>query len=356
MNIILRLPLLWGMILCLITIALVCLLLPLYKSPKAKNKTFFLAAFIPVWVGAVGFFYWQWGGALALQDATSLTVLSATLEKATTDPNTSSDEMLATFEKLENDLDYSALALAQLGSIYNQLGLFDRSIAIYERAIKLNTDPEYKVQWIYSHSLKHQGKLPNVVRDEAEKIIKTYPEQKSLINLLAIDDYFQGHFEEAIKGWVHLLTVDQELSAAQRQTMENAIAKAKLQSGISHVPTQIDEIFFKVKVSLSPSLTALVAEDDTVFVFIKSKEENQPPLAVMRKRASELPFEIDLGNKQSMMGGITLKTGLEVKVVAKISKSGNPLEKKSELRGISPSIVIKSGAHPVELVINECIG
>ena len=72
-----------------------------------------------------------------------------------------------------------------------------------------------------------------------------------------------------------------------------------------------------------------------------------------KKKAKELPFNVDLGDEQSMMGGQPLKPGLSVKVIAKISKSGNPLDTQGELRGISPALVIKSGLHSVELIIDE---
>lgn len=354
MNTIIHMPGFWAMIFLLIAIALIFLLFPLYRAPEAKSKTVFLTGFIIFWFITIPILYWQWGGALRLQDTMALGKISHRLEQATQEAP-SKEKILVAFAALEKEVAFSALALVQLGNIYTQLGLYDKAIDIYAKAIAIEDDHEFRAQWIYAHSLKNQGILPPEVRSEAEKLAQVSA-RKEIINLLAIDDYFQGRFEQATKGWELLLTTDDELTEDRRAVIQNALAKARKQSALSGSVSQNDEILFKVKVSLAPDLVRAVGSEDRVFVFIKASEGQQPPLAVIKKKASELPFTVDLGDKQSMMGGQQLKPGLAVKVVAKISKSGNPLDTQGELRGISPTLVIKSGVHPVELVIAERAG
>lgn len=350
MNTIIHMPGFWAIIFILTATALIFLLFPLFRSGSRKGKTLFLSVFIPLWLIAVPLLYWQWGAALRLQDTVALSKISQRLESTTKAANVSKEKILETFTLLEKEVDFSALALAQLGSIYNQLGLYDKAIEVYAKAIILDNDPEYRTQWIYAYSLKNQGKLPSDVRMEAEKLVQLSA-KKEVINLLAIDDYFQGRFEQAAKGWELLLATDEELADDRRIMMQNALTKARKQGNLQE-PSQ-NEILFNVHVSLAPALASAVGPEDMVFVFIKASEGHQPPLAVIKKKAKELPFIVDLGDEQSMMGGQPLKPGLSVNVIAKISKSGNPLDTQGELRGISPALVIKSGLHSVELIIDE---
>jgi len=71
--------------------------------------------------------------------------------------------------------------------------------------------------------------------------------------------------------------------------------------------------------------------DDVVFITAKA-EGNPMPLAVLRKSASELPFDFVLSDKTSMVKGNGISTASEIVVTAKVSKSGDALNTAENLQ------------------------
>ncbi len=359
MNAFLHMPLFWIIIGALILFGLGIIILPLCQKPL-RGRFYFVIVFSLIFSGTSFLLYKQWGASTPLLDKHALKQVSEDLAKITANPDIPMEEAIEKFDALEKKINYSSVALTQLASIYNQLGLFDEAMNALAKAKVLSPDVnEYQVQWIYSHSLKHQGKLEPQVRVDAESLFQKDSTQKSLLNLLAIDDYFHGRYVQSIKQWQLLLETDKDISDEKRDKIQNAILTA-----MRHLDTKEqaalnkndDDVSFKVNVLLSPALAKWVSPGDVVFIYIKESEGSNMPLAVIKKMADEFPMIVNLGNKHAMVADRKLIPGMRVHVMAKVSKTGDPLDKSGELRGISDTIVIKSGNQPVEITINQRVG
>ena len=79
------------------------------------------------------------------------------------------------------------------------------------------------------------------------------------------------------------------------------------------------------KVSVSDAVAAGVAPDDVVYVVAKA-DGNPMPLAVLRRAASELPFDFVLSDENSMVAGGGISSAKSVVVSARLSKSGDALD------------------------------
>ena len=86
-------------------------------------------------------------------------------------------------------------------------------------------------------------------------------------------------------------------------------------------------------VSLSPALAAKVAPDDTVFIFARAAEGPRMPLAILRRKASELPISFTLDDSTAMSPETKLSQFAQVVVGARISKSGNAMPQPGDLVG-----------------------
>ena len=86
-------------------------------------------------------------------------------------------------------------------------------------------------------------------------------------------------------------------------------------------------------VSLSPALAAKVAPDDTVFIFARAAEGPRMPLAILRRKASELPISFTLDDSTAMSPEMKLSKFAQVVVGARISKSGNAMPQPGDLVG-----------------------
>ncbi|MBI2791081.1 MAG: hypothetical protein HYX61_03900 [Gammaproteobacteria bacterium] len=346
----------WIIIAALIALALLFVLTPLLRSQSQRNKIFILL-FVPVFSILSLFLYAQWGASEKLIDDVALKQLSVEIAKMAQDPDAPKEEIIEKFDRIEEKIGYSAPALTQLAGVYNQLGLFDKAIKTIAEAIVIQPDvPEYQVQWIYSHSLRDQGHLAPDIRIQAEKLVQKDNTQKELLNLLAIDDYLKGKYPQAIQAWQLLLETDESLTDEKRNALQKAIATAENHFGQKSAANKTQDIVFQVKVTIASDIKQKLDPDDTVFIYVKRSKGSEMPLAVVKKRVSDLPCTVYLDNKQSMMPGNEFTLGMDVLVVAKVSKSGDPLNKVGDSRGISDSIVIKSGLHPVDITINERLG
>jgi cytochrome c-type biogenesis protein CcmH len=110
----------------------------------------------------------------------------------------------------------------------------------------------------------------------------------------------------------------------------------------------------KVRVSLSPAVAAKAAPNDTVFIFARAVNGPRMPLAIVSKKAKDLPATIVLDDSQEMMGSARLSSVAEVVVVARVSKSGVANAQPGDLEGVSAPV--KTSARSLELVIGNVVG
>jgi len=329
----------------ILAIALLFVLLPFgLRNVKKTAMLIFACPFIIL----AFFLYAQWGALDQLKDTFLIQNITSTLDNLTQEKKLSSQQVLDAFKNLEHHIEKSHYALGQLASLSLELGFFEYATSLYDKAIALDPNQfSYWQEWIYAQSQQYQGTLPLAARQKAHELIKLDPSQYALINIIAIDDYLHEDYQAAIKNWRQLIRQDQSLTPERRAVIQRAIVAAK-----SHLPHD-SAISFHVNVSMAPELQTQVKPNDAIFVFVKSSQGSTMPLYVIKKAVSDLPLIIKLDDQQSMVDDVDLRIGMSVHVVAKVSKSGDPLDKQGDLRGISENIMLKSGVNPVKLVINE---
>ncbi|MGH8704998.1 MAG: c-type cytochrome biogenesis protein CcmI/CycH, partial [Burkholderiales bacterium] len=106
-------------------------------------------------------------------------------------------------------------------------------------------------------------------------------------------------------------------------------------------------------VRLNSALANRVAPADTVFVSARAVKGPAMPLAVLRRRAGELPFAFTLDDAQAMMPEMKLSDYAEVTVAARVSKSGSATRQKGDLEGAS--LKAKVGSSGIELLIDRVV-
>lgn len=110
----------------------------------------------------------------------------------------------------------------------------------------------------------------------------------------------------------------------------------------------------KLKVSLDPALVKEISAASAVYVFVRAAENPGPPLAVVRKKVDELPFEIALNDSHAMIPGRTISSAKNIIVGARISVSGSPERWPGDYEKLSDSLPANF-TETIELVIKEKI-
>ena len=115
---------------------------------------------------------------------------------------------------------------------------------------------------------------------------------------------------------------------AAKQEAAVPIGGTRASTSIASTPSSITGV-----VSLSPALATKVAPDDTVFIFARAAEGPRMPLAILRRKASELPISFTLDDSTAMSPEMKLSKFAQVVVGARISKSGNAMPQPGDLVG-----------------------
>lgn len=102
---------------------------------------------------------------------------------------------------------------------------------------------------------------------------------------------------------------------------------------------------------LDPALAGRVAPDDTVFIFARPAQGPRMPLAVLRRKASELPINFMLDDSTAMSKELRLSGFEQVIVGARISRSGNATPQSGDFTGQSGPL--KTGAAGIALLIDS---
>lgn len=103
-------------------------------------------------------------------------------------------------------------------------------------------------------------------------------------------------------------------------------------------------------VRLAPELAGKVAPGDIVFIFARAAEGPRMPLAVLRKRAGDLPAEFTLDDTMAMAPQMKLSAFPRVIIGARVSKSASATASPGDLQGLSAPVNV--GAKSVSVVID----
>ncbi|MBX3619036.1 MAG: c-type cytochrome biogenesis protein CcmI [Rhizobacter sp.] len=192
--------------------------------------------------------------------------------------------------------------------------------------------------------------------------LKLEPENPMALSLAATAAYNRNDFAQAIARWEQLQKIVPPDSDDAKWLAE-AVAKTREQMGASAPPPAATATAAAQKpaagagasisgrVSLAPALAAQVQPGDTVFVFARNPQGSRMPLAVQRARAADLPLEFKLDDSMAMRPDATLSSAAEVRIEARISRSGSATPGPGDLIGTGP--VVKPGASRVEVQIDQ---
>lgn len=114
-----------------------------------------------------------------------------------------------------------------------------------------------------------------------------------------------------------------EIGASKVATAEPITPKAAAGAGVAG------------SVRLAPALAEKIRPDDTVYIFARAAEGPRMPVAILRRKASELPINFTLDDSTSMSAELKLSGFSQVVVGARISRSGNATPQSGDLIGQS---------------------
>jgi len=238
-----------------------------------------------------------------------------------------------------------------LGRSYKFLQQHAEATDAFAQAYRiLGEQTEVMLLYAESMAMANGGILAGKPAELIVKALTLEPDNLNGLWLGGMAKVEEGDMTTAIKLWRRLETLLPPGSEAQ-QEIQGAISRlAKAQTERANEPAPANQMpGITVQVALAPELLGLAGSEDTVFVYAKALSGPQMPIAIVRKQAADLPLTVNLNDSMAMMPAMKLSNFEQVKLVARISKSGNAVQQSGDLIGIIEPVA--TGASGINKIV-----
>jgi cytochrome c-type biogenesis protein CcmH len=222
-------------------------------------------------------------------------------------------------------------------------------------------DPEALVGYAESLVLNDEREIDGRAAEMFEQVLSLDPDNTRALWYGGIVAYRRGDMGRAQQRWVELQNHD--LPPELRQVVAERLAEIDKAQGRSPAiaagapaappaPAAPATGSIELKIDVAPSLAGKVPQGATLFV-IARRGEGGPPLAVVRRAAGAWPQRISMTDANAMLPGVSLASGGALKVVARVSGSGQPVAVSGDLFG--EVVYDFTSANPASVTIDRIV-
>ncbi len=241
--------------------------------------------------------------------------------------NNSVDEMVESLaRRLESDPD-DLSGWKMLARSYGQLKRYPETIAAYERAVELEQYKDAQTLVDLGEAIMLNGN--NVAGGRASQLFENAlaisPRNPKALFYGGIAAIERGEPLVAADRWETLLASSPpvEIEGILRQRIaEWRGTEVPVTSPAGEV---VDGVEIAVNVTLDEAASQAVDPGATVFIIARDPAQPAPPIAAVRRQASELPFTATLSDADSMIPGRTLSKFTTLEIIVRASMSGQPI-------------------------------
>jgi cytochrome c-type biogenesis protein CcmH len=196
-------------------------------------------------------------------------------------------------------------------------------------------DPEALVGFAESLVLNDEREIDGRAAEMFEQALAMSPDDARALWYGGIVAYRRGDMGLAQQRWVELQNHDlppdlRQVVAERLAEIEKSQGRAPVDAAAAPKASATDSI--ELSIDIAPALAGKVPQGATLFV-IARRGEGGPPLAVVRRAAGGWPQRISMTDANAMLPGVSLASGGALKVIARISSSGQPVAVSGDLFG-----------------------
>ena len=236
---------------------------------------------------------------------------------------------------------------AMLAKSYKALGKVDLAVSAYEKIeAMVFTDPDLLADYADLRAQQAGGRLEGKPLEYVMRALQLDPNHVLALWLAGTAKFASADYAAAVDFWqraISVLPVDSE----DARMLAEGVAEAKKRLGLKGSRKKS----VAGKVSLAPALQSSVSPDDTVFIFARLPDGGRMPVAVVKTRVADLPYEFVLDDSSAMLAEQTISQQKSVVVLARVSKTGNVMLKPGDLE--SQPQTAKPGVANLRLVIDQ---
>lgn len=241
-----------------------------------------------------------------------------------------------------------------LARSYRALRRMPEAQAAFERSgDALYKDPSLLAEYADVLAAQAMGDFEGRPTEMIDRALKLDPNHVMALLMAASAAYDRKDLKQAIAHWEQVQRQIQPDSEDGRW-LAGVLAQVRAEAGVASPTsnkTRAASVTVSGRVSLSPELAEKALPGDAVFVFARASHGPTMPLAVQRARVSDLPLDFKLDDTMAISPAAKLSDAAEIRVEARISRTGDATPATGDLFGTSPPI--KPGAKNVSLQIDD---
>ena len=257
-----------------------------------------------------------------------------------------------------------------LARAYASLQRYPEATHAYQQARKLSGDkPDILIDYADMLATANKGNFTDEVGGLLRSALQQQPDNPKGLWLMGHWKYQHQDFAGAIQDWKNVArqlptegkdaqVISQQIQQARMRMAAagGSMPQANDSASVTQPhPKAASKSSIEVAVSLDDSLRDRVKPGDTVFIFARAAKGPRMPLAIVRKRVSDLPVTVTLDDTMAMSPAMVLSAFPHVTIGARISKSGQAMPVDGDLQG-SKSPVETASKQSISIVIDEVIG
>lgn len=214
----------------------------------------------------------------------------------------------------------------------------------------LPTEPDLMVEYADAQvRAAPDGRFPDSATALLEKVVAGTPTHQRGLFFLGAQRLQSGQPAEAAALWERLLPLlDPQTAQALKPQLDQARELAGL-SPVEDTPVAAGPTI-TVTVALAPSLAARVGDGDVLYVFARTADGAGLPVAVKRLAATGFPLTLTLSDADGLMPAQKLSMQSEVRVLARISRSGDAAAASGDLEATAMTLAVADGARAAVVI------
>jgi cytochrome c-type biogenesis protein CcmH len=240
-----------------------------------------------------------------------------------------------------------------LGKSYALMGRFSDAAKAYAKAIKsFPLDADVLADYADALAMSQGQSLIGEPEAFIARALKEKPDHAKSLALAGSLAFEKKDFVRAVNLWEKLLNTVPADSEMARD-IQSSIKEAKAASTMDRAPQSVASSNAKTTpsstrentttgltgtVRLDASLASKVSPLDTLFIYARAAQGPRMPLAIVKKKVSDLPLTFHLDDATAMSPSMRLSSMPKVIVGARISKSGDAISHPGDLQGLSAEV------------------
>lgn len=253
---------------------------------------------------------------------------------------------------------------------YNVMGRYADAVKAYQRLVALKPQDAQALADLADATAMANGRT---LDGEPEKLImqavKLDPRNVKALALAGTIAFNRNDFKGAVAYWEQAVSIADPASGYAQQ-LAGALADARQRAGLPPAATAqpsgspVDTVAAAIsqppaaaanpaairgRVTLRAGLKDKVGPEDTVFIFARAPSGSRMPLAILKKKVSDLPLDFTLDDSLAMSPAARLSSAQQVVVGARISRSGNAAPGPGDLQALSAPVGINATGVTLEI-------